>query len=325
MPPAAPHQQLLGHAHLVEAVREMPARRRAGRCTCRGRRSCRRFRAASGRVPPARGRRARRWCAGPRRRSRRSSPRWSGAACSLRWLMVQRPAPASCGHPVSPASAVRAIHAASTRMKWFFSRCFEEGHALAHLACRQMITRGCGCARLRALSKARRPPAGRCRRRAARASRTPPTCPASGSKPSTSVDGPSACWLLTSTMRDQVVELESGRPTSRPPTSSPRRARRRTCSCRRSGRIALLAAARAPCRQRSASPMPERAAGDLHARRVGGHAGHRQAAVVAAVGLQLGLGDRCRPRSAPRRARWRSGRCESRKRSRPSHSGSSGR
>ena len=37
--------------------------------------------------------------------------------------------------------------------------------------------------------------------------------------------------------------------------------------------------------------LAERAAGDLHARRVGGHARHRQAAVVAAVGLELALGN----------------------------------
>ena len=33
--------------------------------------------------------------------------------------------------------------------------------------------------------------------------------------------------------------------------------------------------------------MSERAAGDLHAGRIGRHAGHRQTAVVAAVGLEL--------------------------------------
>ena len=39
-----------------------------------------------------------------------------------------------------------------------------------------------------------------------------------------------------------------------------------------------------------AEAVAERAAGDLHARRVGGHARHRQAAVVGAVGLELVLG-----------------------------------
>ena len=61
------------------------------------------------------------------------------------------------------------------------------------------------------------------------------------------------------------------------------------------------------CRRRCQAEA-ERAAGDLHARRVGGHARHRQAAVVAAVGLQLAPRARCRPRSAPRRGRSRSGR-----------------
>ena len=41
----------------------------------------------------------------------------------------------------------------------------------------------------------------------------------------------------------------------------------------------------------SAEAVAERAAGDLHARRVGGHARHRQAAVVGAVALELVLRD----------------------------------
>ena len=38
-------------------------------------------------------------------------------------------------------------------------------------------------------------------------------------------------------------------------------------------------------------PVAERAAGDLHARRVGRHAGHGQAAVVGAIGLHFVLGN----------------------------------
>ena len=38
---------------------------------------------------------------------------------------------------------------------------------------------------------------------------------------------------------------------------------------------------------RNAKPMAERSAGDFHARRIGGHAGHGQARPIAAVGLQL--------------------------------------
>ena len=41
----------------------------------------------------------------------------------------------------------------------------------------------------------------------------------------------------------------------------------------------------------SAEAVAERSAGDLHARRVGGHARHRQAAVVGAVALELVLRD----------------------------------
>ena len=41
---------------------------------------------------------------------------------------------------------------------------------------------------------------------------------------------------------------------------------------------------------RDRQALPEGSTGDLHAWRVGGHAGHRQAAVIRAVGLQLLLG-----------------------------------
>jgi hypothetical protein len=43
---------------------------------------------------------------------------------------------------------------------------------------------------------------------------------------------------------------------------------------------------RAPCRLQWQA-LSQRAAGDLHTGRVGRHAGHRQAAVVAAVGFQF--------------------------------------
>ena len=70
-----------------------------------------------------------------------------------------------------------------------------------------------------------------------------------------------------------LVELAVGEEVDRPATSSPG------------------AAARAPSRPRRCRPWPERAAGDLHSRGVGGHAGHRQPGVVGPVGVELGDGD----------------------------------
>ena len=56
-------------------------------------------------------------------------------------------------------------------------------------------------------------------------------------------------------------------------------------------RLRLLALERQAHAHGDAEPVAERAAGDFHAGRVGGHARHRQAAVVGAVGLHLVLGD----------------------------------
>jgi hypothetical protein len=56
------------------------------------------------------------------------------------------------------------------------------------------------------------------------------------------------------------------------------------------GRVALVAKPQSHA-HRDRQALAQRAAGHLHARRVGRHAGHGQTAVVAAVGLQLALGD----------------------------------
>ena len=141
MPAAAQHQQLLGHAHLVEAVRELPWRRCAGRCICRDRRSCRRCRAASrasstsawpngagaGPLP----------LAGERGDHRRGGQARLAGLCPLRFSR-RLAAPGSLGsaHAVLPApsAASAGCHSSgSTRMKCALLARLEERHALGHL------------------------------------------------------------------------------------------------------------------------------------------------------------------------------------------------
>ena len=183
--------------------------------------------------------------------------------------------------PRAPA----AIRAASTRMKWFFSRASRKGTPLPIGVAEDDAGLRLGQDR----APRRRP-----RRTAARSlPSTRCTCQpkaahlsASGSKPSTLVDGPSACWLLTST-RQIRLSRPVARPTSPPPRSSPRQLAVGHRVVDEGRRSLLLQAERHADGDRQA--LAERAAGHLHARRVGRHARHRQAAVVAAVGLELVL------------------------------------
>ena len=100
------------------------------------------------------------WCAGPRRRARRSSPRWSGAA-SPSWppSRCSRQPAASYFERLMRSSRRRGSSSAcchscgSTRRKWFFSRSSRNGTPLAILVS-QMMTRGFGSASARAASKA---------------------------------------------------------------------------------------------------------------------------------------------------------------------------
>ena len=128
------------------------------------------------------------------------------AACLSALACVAAPAvacferscvPPGCRAPAAPA----AIRAASTRRKWFFSRASEERHALGHLGVAD------DHARLRlgeARAPRRRPRRTRVDVVAVHALRMPAervaTCRPAARRPVTSDDGPSACWLLTSTM-----------------------------------------------------------------------------------------------------------------------------
>ncbi len=142
----------------------------------------------------------------------------------------------------------------STRMKWFFSRASRKGTPLPIFVSKRM-TRGRGCARLRASSNAastagRSLPSTRCtcQPNAAHLS-------ASGSKASTLRRRTVGLLVVDVDEGDQVVELEVAAPTSPLPRSSPRRVRRRTCSCRRRPGCPS-ASARAPCRRAIGRPWP---------------------------------------------------------------------
>ena len=113
-------------------------------------------------------------------------------------------------------------------------------------------------------------------------------CP-SGSKPVTSGDGPSACWLLTSTMPIRLSSFQM----ARRPGAFPDRALAEFAVGEQAidEGVRLLALQPEAEADGERQPVPERAAGDLHARRVGRHAGHGQPAVVGAVALEFVLGN----------------------------------
>ncbi len=249
------------------------------------------------------------------RRAKRSSPRSSAAACrpSLAAFPLFREPDRTdvfrAPHDCLPASS------SPERLLPFVRFDAQEVVALALLQKRHAL-RHLGVAdddaglRLRRCCAPRRRPATRarcrCRRRAGRASRTPRTSASSGSKFRTFVDGPSACWLLTSTMPIRLSSsMAAGRHCRLPGRALVELAVGEEVVDER-GRV--LALEREADADGDREAVTERTAGDLHSGRVGRHAGHGQAAVVRAVGLELVLRAGFRPRSAPRRERWRNGR-----------------
>ena len=158
--------------------------------------------------PRGRGRTGPASCAGPRPRGKRSSPRWSAAACPPCPARLRPASPSQAGRVyferLMLSSRHRAVRGPSPFMRLdpqevVALALLEERNALGHLGVADDDARLRFGAR-RAASKA-----------ATRASMSLPstrcTCQpnaskraSSGSNPVTSEAGPSACWLLTSTM-----------------------------------------------------------------------------------------------------------------------------
>ena len=136
----------------------------------------------------------------------------------------------------SPSSAAIALShsSASTRMKWFFSRCSRNRHALAHQRVADDRPRR-GAVDAGARRRPRPVRRCRCRRRVGYASQTPEFAVdrlARQHVPRRTV----GLLIVDVHDGDQVVELPMRRRHRRLPRRSPRRARRRTADCRRSFR-----------------------------------------------------------------------------------------
>ena len=202
-----------------------------------------------------------------------------------------------------------AIHASSTRIKWFFSRASRNGtpHPIRVSA---MIMRGCAAGCWRAASNA--------------------AATAAMSLPSTRcVNHPNACQFFDERFErhdlrrgavgllvvdvddsDQVVEL----PVARGHDAFPDRAfvQFAVGEQRVHERFRSFALEPETAANRDRQAVAERAAGHLHAGRIARHAGHWQTAVVAAVRFEFFLRAGCLLRAArhttrSRSARWTAG------------------